>query len=179
MGSRRAKPQLKQRPTVCWAIAATDMQRLPGIQMPHMGVETILNVHAVHDQVKDGGSYHVAVLATSSLERHRRKIWPPWSGSGKFGSSSRTTTTINTEKVNKLWSVSIFILAAGLFERVCYCSFSSTQRYFLLKLGYSNAMATSLNAAFSTCVNLTTILGGWIADSHLGIRTSPVTGPLP
>ncbi|KNC83440.1 hypothetical protein SARC_04305 [Sphaeroforma arctica JP610] len=61
-----------------------------------------------------------------------------------------------------------FILIVEACERLCYYTFSGSQKAFLQQAGYSNFQSSSINAVFSMLSYVTTILGGFVADSYLG-----------
>eukprot|EP00124_Ichthyophonus_hoferi_P003574 Ihof_evm3s316 gene=Ihof_evmTU3s316 len=58
-----------------------------------------------------------------------------------------------------LWTVCIFILVVEMCERLTYYTFAGSQRNHLQRMGYSNAQATSMNAAFSILCYITPLFG--------------------
>eukprot|EP00124_Ichthyophonus_hoferi_P002557 Ihof_evm9s178 gene=Ihof_evmTU9s178 len=75
---------------------------------------------------------------------------------------------VNHFMKSKLWTVCIFILVVEMCERLTYYTFAGSQRNHLQQIGYSNAQATAMNAAFSILCYITPLFGGWMADSYLG-----------
>eukprot|EP01134_Creolimax_fragrantissima_P007015 CFRG7015T1 len=71
-------------------------------------------------------------------------------------------------KTNKLWTVCVYILVVEMCERLAYYTFAGSQKYFLMHIGYDQAQATSMNAAFSILCYWTPLFGGWLADAVLG-----------
>ena len=70
---------------------------------------------------------------------------------------------------NIILSVCSFILFTELCERLSFYTFSGTLVEFMTsQLGSNNVFASQMSSLFSAFVYLTPLLGGWIADEHLG-----------
>mmetsp|Transcript_91429 Transcript_91429/g.279818 ORF Transcript_91429/g.279818 Transcript_91429/m.279818 type:complete len:578 (-) Transcript_91429:19-1752(-) len=61
------------------------------------------------------------------------------------------------------------IILVEFCERLCYYTFSGTQKTWLQNQGYSNSQSSSLNLTWAMLSYVACFFGGWLASTRLGI----------
>lgn len=62
----------------------------------------------------------------------------------------------------------LFIVAVEFCERLCYFTFSGTQKVWLQDQGFSNAQSSSINLSFAMVSYVSCFFGGWLASTRVG-----------